>query len=74
MCHKQPKASAAAPKAAAKRKCSVLETTVGAATSEVSERSIEAWPALKEEAPTKLSRWEAMWTDCDPAQWEYIVV
>jgi hypothetical protein len=30
----------------------------------------------KPEAPTaaKLTRWEAMWTDCDPEQWEYVVV
>ena len=26
------------------------------------------------EAPRKLTRYEAMWTDCDPALWEYVVV
>jgi hypothetical protein len=26
------------------------------------------------EAPRKPTRYEAMWTDCDPALWEYVVV
>ena len=26
------------------------------------------------EAPRKLTRYEAMWTDCDPALWEYVVM
>jgi hypothetical protein len=26
------------------------------------------------EAPRKLTRYEAMWTDCDPALWEYVVL
>ena len=26
------------------------------------------------EAPRKLTRFEAMWTDCDPALWEYVLV
>jgi hypothetical protein len=26
------------------------------------------------EAPRKPTRYEAMWTDCDPSLWEYVVV
>ena len=27
-----------------------------------------------EEPPKKLTRFEAMWTDCDPSEWEYVIV
>jgi hypothetical protein len=30
--------------------------------------------AAPEVPPRKLTRYEAMWTDCDPALWEYVVV
>jgi hypothetical protein len=38
------------------------------------------WPAdgpaagIVAEAPRKPTRYEAMWTDCDPALWEYVVM
>ena len=31
-------------------------------------------PAATTAASTKLTRFEAMWTDCDPELWEYVVV
>ena len=30
--------------------------------------------AAGSEAPRKPTRYEAMWTDCDPALWEYVVL
>jgi hypothetical protein len=30
--------------------------------------------AAGSEPPRKPTRYEAMWTDCDPALWQYVVV
>jgi hypothetical protein len=52
----------------------VAAAPVGAASE--GEEGGESGVARVEAAPppAKLTRYEAMWTDCDPALWEYVVV
>jgi hypothetical protein len=51
----------------------VLVTAAGA-TCVRGELGVPQSGTAEEEPPRKLSRYEAMWTDCDPEQWEYVVV
>ena len=53
----------------------VAATTVGEDARMRGEGGSAAGAAGSEsEPPRKPTRYEAMWTDCDPALWEYVVV
>ena len=47
---------------------------VTAATGAGEQGASRSADAAGSEAPRKLTRYEAMWTDCDPELWEYIIV
>ena len=48
--------------------------TVTAATGESGQGGGGSTGGVISAPPQKLTRYEAMWTDCDPSLWEYVVV
>jgi hypothetical protein len=51
-----------------------VPVTAGPATGESEQGGGGSAVAAGSEAPRKPTRYEAMWTDCDPALWEYVVM